>query len=254
MRTCTGAKSIERRRTLMNAWSKAGNYMADSKVKEGTQVLMMDVGTAIDYADRSLRITLATGLPELELLPWFEKKDRTTRAAMAKLVRQQWPAAEVLEKAWLTTQGDWQVVKGQQIVGVHSAASSHDAGLECDRAQRPPQQHPRRLTEHGLLPAGRVRRSTRLQQGQAAARTHPRVAASGPSPARRRRGARAAAARPQRPPRGPKSAASRPTRATARSSAELSTAVKGAVTRVAARSGACTAAASSSRRTARCVG
>ena len=96
----------------MNAWAKAGCYMVPSKVHVGSDVEMMDVGSALDYADRSLRITLGTGLPESELLPWYEKKDRTTRVAMAKLVRQKWPASEALEKAWNNTSGDWQVVKG----------------------------------------------------------------------------------------------------------------------------------------------
>ena len=74
-------------RTLMNAWAKAGNFYVDSADKPGTRVKMMPADVALDYADRGLRVVLASGLPYHEQLAWWEKKDRSTRGVMAGYVR-----------------------------------------------------------------------------------------------------------------------------------------------------------------------
>ena len=118
-------------RTLAVAWAKAGNYMVDSKVTVGLRIKMMPLDSAINYADRALRVTLNTGLPSGEQLAWLERKDRTTRALMGGYIRQQWPAQEALSRALAESNTDWTVVKGREIVGVHESMLIADPGLEA---------------------------------------------------------------------------------------------------------------------------
>ena len=119
---------------------------------------MIEYSQAPDYADRALRITLRTDLPADQLLEWPEKKGRITRACMAKLVRQQWPAGEALEKAWAQTASDWTVVSGREVVGVNQSLADQDSGRECKR-----QASPRRASDapsaRGLQPPPRRRQA-----------------------------------------------------------------------------------------------
>ena len=112
------------------AWAKAGCYDVDSVEKPGVKVRMMPFDKSIDYADRALRIALATGLPPNEQLAWLERKDRTTRALMASYIRQKWPAQEALKQALAETNTDWTVVKNREVVGVHESMVAMDLGMQ----------------------------------------------------------------------------------------------------------------------------
>ena len=69
-------------RTWMNAWSRCGNYLVDSKSKPGTHVLMMPWDTALNDADRGLSIVTSSGIAPSEQLQWWERKDRITRGVV----------------------------------------------------------------------------------------------------------------------------------------------------------------------------
>ena len=104
-----------------------------SKTKPGTHVLMMPWDTALNYADRGLRIVTSSGIAPGAQLQWWERKDRITRGAIAGLVRQRWPAQEALEKALADTNTDWTVVKGAEVKGIHTAMEVADQGLELGK-------------------------------------------------------------------------------------------------------------------------
>ena len=55
---------------------------------------MMLWDTALNYADRGLRIVTTSGIAPSEQLQWWERKDRFTRGAIAGLVKQRWPVQE----------------------------------------------------------------------------------------------------------------------------------------------------------------
>ena len=120
-------------RTLMNVWGRCGTYLVDSKTKPGTHVLMMPWDTALNYADRGLRIVTSSGIAPSDQLQWWERKDRITRGAVAGLVRQRWPPQEALEKALADTNTDWTVIKGAEVKGVHTAMEVADQGLELGK-------------------------------------------------------------------------------------------------------------------------
>ena len=120
-------------RTLMNAWGRCGNYLMDSKSKPGIHALMMPWDTALNCADRGLRIVTSSGIAPSKQLQWWERKDRITRGAIAGLVRQRWPAQEALEKALADTNTDWTVVRGLEVKGIHTAMEQADQGLELGK-------------------------------------------------------------------------------------------------------------------------
>ena len=43
-----------------------------------SQVFNKCRGTGLDYADRALRVTVRSSLPQLEQLQWLDRKDRLT--------------------------------------------------------------------------------------------------------------------------------------------------------------------------------
>ena len=137
-------------RTLANAWGRAGNYEVDSKEREGQRVLMMPWAVGLDYADRALRVTMNSGLPLGELLPWMTRKDRVTRALMSGFVRERWPAGEALAKAIKDTTQDWAVVRGGEVRGPHETLTEGDPALSLDR--------PRRMHEEDGFQSGRRQR------------------------------------------------------------------------------------------------
>ena len=94
---------------------------------------MMPWDTALNYADRGLRIVTSSGIAPSEQLQWWERKDRSTRGAVAGLVRQRWPAQEALGKALADTNTDWTVVRGLEIKGIHTAMEQADQGLELGK-------------------------------------------------------------------------------------------------------------------------
>ena len=121
-------------RVLAYAWAKAGNYEVRSVIKEGSLVKMMPLDVALDYADRALRVTMSCGIPWQEQLDWMERKDRTTRAVMAGLVRRKYPAQEALKQALVETASDWTVVKGGEVRGVHDSIAQVDGGQSRGRS------------------------------------------------------------------------------------------------------------------------
>jgi len=115
-------------RVMAYAWAKAGNYLVDSKTKEGSKVTMMPLDVALNYADTRLRVAMNCGLPPGEQLAWLERKDRMTRGVMAGLVRQQFPAQEALKQALVDTAADWTTLKGREVVGAHAGLVDPDHG------------------------------------------------------------------------------------------------------------------------------
>ena len=105
----------------------------DSKTKPSTHVLMMPWDTALNFADRGLRIVTSSGIAPNDQLQWWERKDRITQGAIAGLVRQRWPAQEALEKALADTNTDWTVVRGAEVKGIHTAMEQADQGLELGK-------------------------------------------------------------------------------------------------------------------------
>ena len=89
--------------------------------------------TALNYADRGLRIVTSNGIAPRDQLQWWERKDRISRGAIAGLVRQRWPAQEALGKALADTNTDWTVVKGAEVKGIHTAMEVADQGLELGK-------------------------------------------------------------------------------------------------------------------------
>ena len=121
-------------RTLMYAWAQAGNYLVDSVLNPGKQVLMMPLHVALDYADRFLQTVLASNISEETKLSWGERQDRTTRSVMASLVRPdggKYPAQEALLMAINETATNWATVGGLQVIGAHQDIAELDQGAEC---------------------------------------------------------------------------------------------------------------------------
>ena len=94
---------------------------------------MMPWDTALNYADRGLRIVTSSGIAPGDQLQWWERKDRITRGAIAGLVRQRWPAQEAFGKALADTNTDWTVVKGAEVKSIHTAMEVADQGLELGK-------------------------------------------------------------------------------------------------------------------------
>ena len=89
-------------RTLTVAWAWGGNWM--TKDRSGKDVLMMDLSTAMSYADRALADCATYGRNSMT---WLSRNDLLTRGTMASLMRQQWPAGEALQEALRQHHVDW---------------------------------------------------------------------------------------------------------------------------------------------------
>ena len=150
-------------RTLMNAWGRCGNYLVDSKSKPGTHVLMMPWDTALNYADRGLRIVTSSGIAQSEQLQWWERKDRITRGAIAGLVRQRWPAQEALEKALADTNTDWTVVRGVQGLELGKGAGRGKCGFRDQKWRGRFPTHADRSRAPVLLPNNNDKRAWNSQ-------------------------------------------------------------------------------------------
>ena len=122
-------------RILGYAWARAGNYDVPSKSMPGTQVKMISLEVALDYADRALRVTLSNGIHPLEAMEWLIKKDKITRTVMSSLVRKGWPAGEALLQAILETSMDWAVVKGSSVMSHHEELAIQDGAEEPEFPQ-----------------------------------------------------------------------------------------------------------------------
>lgn len=67
-------------------------------------VLMMDLSTALHYADTSLRDCMEFGGGSLV---WYQRNDLLTRAKMATYVRRGWPASAALTEALRESHLEW---------------------------------------------------------------------------------------------------------------------------------------------------
>ena len=88
-------------RLLCHAWAWAGNYMVKYNNED---VLMMDLSTAMHYADTSLRDCMEFGSGSLV---WYQRNDLLTRAKMATYVRRGWTAAAALNEALRESHLEW---------------------------------------------------------------------------------------------------------------------------------------------------
>ena len=129
-------------RVLANCWARCGNYEVPSKKKEGSMVLMCPLDTALNYADRAIRVVMATGMPWHEQLGWLEQKDRVTRSIAAGMVRLHWPLGEALTQALAECTGDWSFVKASSIVGEHQSITELDTGLHYSAQGQDNQREP----------------------------------------------------------------------------------------------------------------
>ena len=141
-------------RTLANAWALAGNYKVESLEKPGTQVLMMPLEAAMNYADRALRMAIIEGEGSRS---WLERKDLLTRGHMCTYLRRGWPAGEALAKALGETHLDWKSPQG-------SARS--DWILQRD--PRPRSAHPGGPAERKAPPRDKARSTAMCPPSQAA--------------------------------------------------------------------------------------
>jgi hypothetical protein len=88
-------------RLLGHGWAWAGNYMVKYN---DADVLMMDLSTALHYADTSLRDCMEFGGGSLV---WYQRNDLLTRAKMATYVRWGWPASAALTEALRESHLEW---------------------------------------------------------------------------------------------------------------------------------------------------
>jgi hypothetical protein len=109
-------------RTLAYAWAMAGNYDVESVQKPGSQVRMMNLTSALDYADKCLRLTLEYGG---QCRQWLESRDILTRGRMVTLMRRGWPAVEALTAAWAESHLDWRARDTHQVPRERSSAKKH---------------------------------------------------------------------------------------------------------------------------------
>ena len=86
-------------RLLMGTYAFCGTHMVESKAKPGNWVQMMPWGDALAYADEVTEKVIKVDLPESAKLSWMRARDEQTRADMATLINEEWPAVEALEKA-----------------------------------------------------------------------------------------------------------------------------------------------------------
>ena len=97
-------------RTLSVAWSFCGNYMVTCSSDKASR-RMMELTTAIAYADSCLRAVTEFGAGSLD---WLTRVDQLTRGRMCTLIRQGWSADAALKEAQRIHQLDWRSQSPQQ--------------------------------------------------------------------------------------------------------------------------------------------
>ena len=88
-------------RVLMHAWAWSGNYYVSYN---SDNILMMDLSSALSYADRCLKDVLEFGGGSLK---WLERNDVLTRGKVATYIRRGWPASVALVEALRETHIEW---------------------------------------------------------------------------------------------------------------------------------------------------
>ena len=143
-------------RTLAVAWSWAGNW--PTRDKHNKEVLMMDLSTAMGYADRALADCATYGRNSLS---WLSRNDMLTRGTMASLMRQQWPAGEALKEALRQHHVDWKTPSMQGVVQEPETKRKPAAELPSGVSQ-PDMKRSRQLKADGLATISMVKGGHRL--------------------------------------------------------------------------------------------
>ena len=86
-------------RLLTGTYAFCGAHAVPSKVSPGHMTLMMTWEAALGYADTVTEKVIKVNLPEHAKLQWLRARDEQTRADMAQMVCEEWPAHEALDKA-----------------------------------------------------------------------------------------------------------------------------------------------------------
>ena len=86
-------------RLLTGTYAFCGTHAVPRKLHPGTMTLMMTWEAALGYADTVTEKLIKVDLPEHAKLQWVRARDEQTRADMAQMVCEEWPAHEALEKA-----------------------------------------------------------------------------------------------------------------------------------------------------------
>ena len=139
-------------RTLAVAWSWAGNW--PTRDKHNKEVLMMDLSTAMGYADRALADCATYGRNSLS---WLSRNDLLTRGTMASLMRQ-WPAGEALNRQHHV---DWKTPSMQGVVQELETKRKPAAELPSGVPQ-PDLKRSRQLKADGLATISMVKGGHRL--------------------------------------------------------------------------------------------
>ena len=111
-------------RTLAIAWAWSGNFLVTC-ASDNQSRRMMELSTAIAYADFCLRSAMEFGKGDTE---WLTRLDLMTRGRMATLVRQNWSADAALTQAQKMHYMDWRTFQG-------ISSESRDFGQEVEAPQ-----------------------------------------------------------------------------------------------------------------------
>ena len=123
-------------RVLAHAMAWAGNYQVDY---EGSKHWMMDLSTALSYADGALRDCMDYGSGSLI---WISRSDVLTRGKMASYVRRGYPASVALKQAWKDCHLEWRAPIAVPAVRTGSPAGASPAKRKL--ADPPAAEPPRR--------------------------------------------------------------------------------------------------------------
>ena len=141
-------------RTLAVAWAWAGNWV--TKDRSGRDALMMDLSTALGYADRALADCSTFGRNSLT---WLARNDLQTRGTMASLMRQQWSASEALKEALRQHHVDW---KSPAMQGVLHEPEPKKRSPDPSRAAAPDLKRARLLKADGMVTVSMVKGGQKL--------------------------------------------------------------------------------------------
>ena len=99
---------------MANVWALVGNYEVPSMDTPGSEVTMMTLEQARNYADDALQLTTKSKVPPDQQLAWLKNNDELTRTEMMSLMRQRWPASEALVSALDKHRADWRPEKSRK--------------------------------------------------------------------------------------------------------------------------------------------
>lgn len=141
-------------RTLAVAWSWGGNWT--TKDRSGRDVPMMDLSTALGYADRALADCATYGRNSLT---WLARNDLLTRGTMASLMRQQWSAGEALTESLRQHHVDW---KSPAMQGIIPEVEVKRKSPEPSRYSGPDAKRARNLKADGLVTISMIKGGQKL--------------------------------------------------------------------------------------------